>query len=706
MFKEFFVLDFSYENDPLPKVYIWGVTEDEKRSLLVKDNFNPYFYVIPRSEDNLKERILSLSNRNFKIVSVEALTKQYLGKDTKLLKVSCATPSAVRYYRDVISKFNNVKGIFEADIRFSMRFSIDSKIRPFTWVKADVEPMENKEFRVDHVFKVESLEPTDREDMPNLRLMGLEVSVESKYGSMNPRRDPISSICANMNGKEYKFEGDGIDDTKIIRELVSFIQKNDPDVILTYSSFEWNYIIERASFRNIKLDVSRELGEEISTGTYGHYSTPGRLNVNLSKFLYSVLGIRHAPLDDIYSYFAIQRKEGNCSLGGDLVKAVVDLGVYLSRLFGMPMDQLFSASIFSAIEWYLVRRSAELGIVIPNKHDSIARVEPKSNLIEPTVGIYEDVNAFFFNSLPSSVIESYNISPESVENGVEAKGILSSEFPSLYRKLEEESKTKFGPRISKDLTQAIGNGILDYFVWSGARWFCPQCRKNVEKLIMYDMKNKIEEMKKNGTVLYARGNVLIAKGIDEVKDAVKMRYKRVIIGEDFFIGLDENNVIDPITRSLPYGDWSEISKAIYIKVVDKLLKENIDVALRDARKEIMRVRRGEFEVSEMVIWREIEKDLNMYTQPYPLYIIAAMKANKEGSIIKRGDRIGYVVCEGVRMQDKVQPFFLVKDKKKIDKEFYVEKQIIPLLMYVLKASGIKEKDLRDSGFDISNYFRR
>lgn len=43
MLKEFFVLDFSYENDPLPKVYIWAISEDGKRSLLVKDNFNPYF---------------------------------------------------------------------------------------------------------------------------------------------------------------------------------------------------------------------------------------------------------------------------------------------------------------------------------------------------------------------------------------------------------------------------------------------------------------------------------------------------------------------------------------------------------------------------------------------------------------------------------------------------------------------------------------
>ncbi len=708
MLKEFFVLDFSYENDPLPKVYIWATSEDGKRSLLVKDNFNPYFYVLPKTEEDLKDKILSLSNKNFKIIDVQDVTKLYLGKDTRLLKVVCDTPSAVRYHRDVISKLDSVKGIFEADIRFSMRFSIDSGILPFTWVVADVEPMKNNEFRVDNVYRVFSIKPKAREDVPELRFMGFELFIDSKYGFINPRRDPISSLCVNLNGKEQRFDNDGIDDTKLIKDFVSFVIENDPDVIATQSSFQWRYIIERASFRNIKLDVSRKTNEEVSSGTYGHYSTPGRLNININKFLQNILGIGHVDLyKDIYAYFGIPENQGECEYGGSLLKNIIKLGMELSRQFGMPMDQLFSASMFSAIEWYLVRKGVELGFIVPNKHDSVARVEPKSNVTESAGGLFEDVNAFFFNSMSLSMLEAYNISPETVDGGVEARGFLPSVLPSLYENLKSEIGKNFGNRELKDLTFNLSNSVIEYFTWSGSRWFCPQCRKNLEKLILYDMKNKVETIKRKGaSVLFARGNVILAKGIDEIDDAIKIKYKKIIIGDDFFIGLDGDNVIDPLSRAFPYGEWSELSKKVYRLVVDKLLKESPDSAIKEARDEIKRIRRGEFDMKEMIIWKEIDRDLSLYRQPYPLFVIAAIKANKQGNSINRGDRIGYVVCEGTRMQDKVEPFFMVKDKRRIDKEFYVEKQIIPLAMRVLKYVGVKEKDLREGGFDISNYFRR
>ncbi|BBG24631.1 DNA polymerase [Sulfuracidifex tepidarius] len=708
MLKEFFVLDFSYENDPLPKVYIWAISEDGKRSLLVKDNFNPYFYVLPKAEENLKERILSLSNKNFRIIDVQEVNKPYLGRDTKFLKVICDTPSAIRYHRDAISKLDSVKGIYEADIRFSMRFSIDSEILPFTWIVADVEPTENMEFRVDNVYNVSSIKPKVREDTPELMFMGFELSIDSKYGFINPRRDPISSLCVNLNGREQRFDNDGVDDTKLIKDFVSFVKENDPDIIATRSSFQWRYIIERASFRNIRLDVSRKVGEEVSSGTYGHYSTPGRLNININKFLQNILRLGYVESHkDIYAYFGIPDSQGQCEYGGNLLGEIIKLGMGLSKQFGMPMDQLFSASMFSAIEWYLVRQSVGLGLIVPNKHDSVARVEPKSNITESVGGLFEDVNGFFFNFMPLEMLESYNISPETVEGGVETKGFLPSVLPSLYKQIESEARKNFGVRALKDLTTTLSNSVIEYFTWSGSRWFCPQCRKNLEKLILYEMKNKVETIKRKGaSVLFARGNVILAKGIDEVENTIKIKYKRVIIGDDFFIGLDNDNVIDPLSRAFPYGDWSEVSKKVYVNIVDKLLKENPDLAIREARDEIKRIRRGEFEVKEMIIWKEIDRDLSVYRQPYPLFVVAAMKANKQGGSINRGDRIGYVVCEGARMQDKVEPFFMVKDKRRIDKEFYVEKQIIPLAMRVLKHVGVKEKDLREGGFDISNYFRR
>ncbi|WP_054837670.1 3'-5' exonuclease [Sulfuracidifex metallicus] len=97
---------------------MWTISKEGKRSLLIKDDFYPYFYVLPRSDSNLKEKILELSGKNYEIKDVSNDKKIYLGKELDVLKVACSLPTSIRYFRDVISKMGDVKGIFEADIRF------------------------------------------------------------------------------------------------------------------------------------------------------------------------------------------------------------------------------------------------------------------------------------------------------------------------------------------------------------------------------------------------------------------------------------------------------------------------------------------------------------------------------------------------------------------------------------------------------------
>ncbi|MCY0850864.1 DNA polymerase domain-containing protein [Sulfuracidifex metallicus] len=712
MIKEFFVIDFSYENDPSPKAYMWTISKEGKRSLLIKDDFYPYFYVLPRSDSNLKEKILELSSKNYEIKDVSNEKKIYLGKELDVLKVTCSLPTSIRYFRDVISKMGDVKGIFEADIRFSMRFSIDSRVPPFTWIEADVERIPNDGFIVDEAYRVKSLRSIDKEEVPSLRLLSFDINVNNKYGSINPRRDPLLSICIISNDSYKVLESDGIDDSKIIKDFVSVVREEDPDIIGTLGSYQWNYIIQRASFRNIKLDVSRKEGADISTGTYGHYSSPGRLNVNIGKFVRNILGIdyeQHSDKIDIYPYFDVKRNQSaECPLQWNLLNKIMELGILMSRKFGMPMDQLFSASMYSALEWILVRKSVERNILVPNKKDAYVRIDPKANLTDPIIGLHDDVLGLFFNSLPPSILESYNISPETIDGSFDGKGFLPSVVPSIYSEVERELKERFGDRISKDLTAILANTITGYFSWSGSRWLCPQCGKNLDKLIMYTMKNYIEDLKRKGaSVLFARGNTILVKGIDEFPYAINVKYNRVVIGDDFFIGIDKHGVADPISLAFPYGDWSEAAKRIYVRVTGKLLRESVDSALKDVRQEVMRIRRGDFDIKEMIIWRELDKEFSMYKQPYPLFVVAAMKAYKQGFVVNKGDKVGYVICEGgVRLSDKVEPFFSIKDKKRIDKEFYVDKQIIPIVMHVLKPLGIKEKDLKEGGFDISNYFRR
>jgi len=77
-----------------------------------------------------------------------------------------------------------------------------------------------------------------------------------------------------------------------------------------------------------------------------------------------------------------------------------------------------------------------------------------------------------------------------------------------------------------------------------------------------------------------------------------------------------------------------------------------------------------------------------------------------GYVIMKGGKIGYVVVKGVgKVSDRVEPYFMVKDKNRIDVDYYVDKQIVPAVLRILEPFGIKESNLKGGGMDILSYFR-
>ena len=51
--KTFWLLDVNYEvNDHRPEVWIWGISEDGKRILIIDRNFLAYFYLQIKEKEN------------------------------------------------------------------------------------------------------------------------------------------------------------------------------------------------------------------------------------------------------------------------------------------------------------------------------------------------------------------------------------------------------------------------------------------------------------------------------------------------------------------------------------------------------------------------------------------------------------------------------------------------------------------------------
>ncbi|WP_306305607.1 3'-5' exonuclease [Metallosphaera hakonensis] len=130
-----FVLDFSYDvEDNVPEIYIWGIDENGNRVVIIEKTFRPYFYVLPKDGTNLKqisEQIRALSKQQSPITQISEKEMKYFGTPLKVLRVETVIPVFVRTYREEIAKINGVKEVLEADIRFYMRYSIDTNVRPF-----------------------------------------------------------------------------------------------------------------------------------------------------------------------------------------------------------------------------------------------------------------------------------------------------------------------------------------------------------------------------------------------------------------------------------------------------------------------------------------------------------------------------------------------------------------------------------------------
>lgn len=100
-------------------------------------------------------------------------------------------------------------------------------------------------------------------------------------------------------------------------------------------------------------------------------------------------------------------------------------------------------------------------------------------------------------------------------------------------------------------------------------------------------------------------------------------------------------------------------------VIERILLKGVDDAVKAAKEVIMKVKRREFELHDIVIWKSLDKSLDEYEVDAP-HVIAAKKAINAGYAIMRNGKIGYVVVKGAgRVSDRVEPYFMVKDKTKL-----------------------------------------
>jgi DNA polymerase I/DNA polymerase-2 len=376
-------------------------------------------------------------------------------------------------------------------------------------------------------------------------------------------------------------------------------------------------------------------------------------------------------------------------------------------------------------------------------------------VIEPKKGIHSDILVFDFRSLYPTVICTHNISPETFncehkeckeKNRVpetkwhfciKKKGFIPKHLEDLIKTRQQiknkMKKMKEGSEEWRRLDneqyalKIIANATYGYFGFFGSKWYRRECGAAAAAWGRYYISFVIEEAKKFGLeIIYGDTDSLMVHYPEELSQT-KIRQ----IGEKFEKIINEKlpGIIELEFRDLYEGgvfvarqkgevgakkryalidykgnlevrgfetvrrDWCELSKRMQREVLTIILREKDPTkAIQLVRDTIKKIREGKVTLDELTIFEQITRPLSQYEQIGP-HVKAAQKARARGRPVGEGTVIGFVITKGSgSISDRAEPIEDVKPNQ-YDPNYYVEHQILPASMRVLKALGYTEQEV-------------
>jgi len=443
----------------------------------------------------------------------------------------------------------------------------------------------------------------------------------------------------------------------------------------------------------------------------------------------------------------------------EIGKLLLPLEMEMGRITRLPLFDVSNATAGQLVESLLMHKSFEHKAIIPNRPgDEVARQRQlgpiKGAFVKlPQPGIYEDLAVFDFRGLYPSIITSHNIDPFTINppkslpdskcyvcpNGTRfsksPKGLIPTvlgeliktraELKAKLRKVKKESKEYEALFARVQSLKILANSYYGYLAYPRSRWYSRDCGEAVTAWGRYFIQQTIEKASKQGfEVLYGdTDSTFLLRGKKSKKDALGFmkkindelagdmelelegfyprgvfvtkknakgtgaKKKYALIGED---GRIKIRGFELVRR-----DWSLIAKTTQREVLEAILKHGSKkMAVGIVRKTVERLKSGQVPMEELTIYTQIRKDPKKYDIKSP-ELSAAQKAIKAGMPIEKGTVIGYVITKrGTSISDKA---CLAEVAKDYDPHYYIDHQVLPSVLKILKELGFSEDDLKLGG---------
>ncbi len=430
------------------------------------------------------------------------------------------------------------------------------------------------------------------------------------------------------------------------------------------------------------------------------------------------------------------------------------LEIEIAKTVGTTLAEACVSTTGQLVEYTLMKYAYSNKEVIPNKPSEREISARLANPIEgayvkaPTAGVYRDIVVFDFRGLYPSIIISYNIDPSRLcrdcsnyyesPNGIkfvkEPRGIIPIVLKLLITQREAVKKAYkknpddifLGARSSA--LKILANSFYGYLGYARSRWYSRECASSVTAFGRDYITKTMATAEKNGFgVLYGDTDscFLIRKGKSKEDSLELMKAINQSLPEsmeleleDFyssgvFVGkrgaieggakkkyalLSESGRIKIKGFELVRRDWSNIARETQRSVLEAILKDGgKEKAISIVKDVIKKLREGRVELQDLVIHTQLRKSISSYDNTSP-ELSAAKKAISQG-VKKReeieGAMLGYIITKkGTSISEKAE---LEESAKDYDADYYINHQIIPSTLKILKELGVSENELKGLG---------
>ena len=433
----------------------------------------------------------------------------------------------------------------------------------------------------------------------------------------------------------------------------------------------------------------------------------------------------------------------------------VPIMVEITKISGNSLSDICVSTTGQIVEFLLMRYSRIFNELIPNKPSDAQIRKRISEPIEgayvktPEPGVYEKLAIFDFRSLYPSIIISHNIDPSSLCTdcsnyyesplGYKFSKDRKSITPTILRiMLEARAEVKRMYKKDKDnialgarsqALKIIANSFYGYLGYARSRWYSRECASSTTAYGRQYIQDTISSAEREGfRIIYGDTDSIVMLLNEKSKeDAIKFveEFNRKLPEsmnlelEDFykrgiFVGKKVEQSVTGAKKKyalisydgyikvrgfeLVRRDWSRVARDTQKRVLEAILKDGSkEKAVSIVKEMIIKLRAGEVPIEELSIRTQLRKGIDSYDIKSP-EVMAVRKAIEKG-LKSRADLenavISYVITKhGNTISEKA---VLTEFAEDYDAEYYINNQLIPSTMKILKEVGFNEDEVKGLG---------